>query len=105
LSKGGARHGYLRGASRTKADEEDAHKALEKFWAKRRTEVLRRVVEVLLLLGLGHIVYSGDGRITGSVWERGSLSQTFIAAIAKFLQSLHVRLSLLALCWFSIQFD
>lgn len=52
-------------------DEQGALKALEKFQARRKTEVLRRVMEVILLLGLGYLVYSGNGKNTASLWQRG----------------------------------
>lgn len=41
------------------------------FSGKSRIELLRRVLEVLLLLGLGHIIRSGDGQNTGTIWARG----------------------------------
>ena len=41
------------------------------FTGRRRIELLRRVLEVLLMLGLGQIVHSRDGQDVGRVWPQG----------------------------------
>jgi len=44
------------------------------FTGKRRIELLRRVLEVLLLLGLGHIIRQGDAQNTGKIWAKGEVT-------------------------------
>lgn len=70
---------YISDALKTLKNEEEqrGREAWEKFRATRKTEVLRRVLEVVLLLGLGQIVYSGNGRVTASLWKKGMSKTTY----------------------------
>ncbi|OBT93988.1 hypothetical protein VE01_07113 [Pseudogymnoascus verrucosus] len=84
---------YISDALKTLKNEEErrSREAWEKFRATRKTEVLRRVLEVVLLLGLGQIVYSGNGRVTASLWKN---EFTYQAAIMGSLMVLYpIRLS------------
>jgi hypothetical protein len=67
--------GYLPGASRGSkyADEQqqEARRAAEKFKMKRRTELLRRILEILLLVGLGITVFGCDRGRVMMIWYRG----------------------------------
>ncbi|OBT45717.1 hypothetical protein VE00_03959 [Pseudogymnoascus sp. WSF 3629] len=84
---------YISDALKTLKTEEErrARETWEKFRATRKTEVLRRVLEVVLLLGLGQIVYSGNGRVTASLWKK---EFTYQAAIMGSLMVLYpIRLS------------
>ncbi|OBT70479.1 hypothetical protein VE03_00076 [Pseudogymnoascus sp. 23342-1-I1] len=84
---------YISDALKTLKNEEErrAREARDRFSATRKKEVLRRVLEVVLLLGLGHIVYSGNERVIASLWKKGF---TYQAAIMGSLMVLYpIRLS------------
>ncbi|KFY33117.1 hypothetical protein V495_08414, partial [Pseudogymnoascus sp. VKM F-4514 (FW-929)] len=73
---------YMSDVLKTLKNEEKqrAREAWERFRVTRKTEVLRRVLEVLLLFGLGQIVYSRNGRVTASLWKKGMLIKIYILA-------------------------
>ncbi|KFY14247.1 hypothetical protein V492_02752 [Pseudogymnoascus sp. VKM F-4246] len=93
LHKAARQQEYISDALKTIRNEEEqrAREAWEKFRVTRKTEVLRRVLEVVLLLGLGQIVYSGSERVTASLWKK---EFTYQAAIMGSLMVLYpIRLS------------
>ncbi|KFY86217.1 hypothetical protein V500_07790 [Pseudogymnoascus sp. VKM F-4518 (FW-2643)] len=84
---------YISDVLKTLKNEEEqrSREAWAKFRATRKKEVLRRVLEIVLLLGLGQIVYSGNGRVTASLWKK---EFTYQAAIMGSLMVLYpIRLS------------
>ncbi|KFX86684.1 hypothetical protein V490_08948 [Pseudogymnoascus sp. VKM F-3557] len=83
---------YMSDVLKTLKNEEKqrAREAWERFRVTRKTEVLRRVLEVLLLFGLGQIVYSRNGRVTASLWKKGMLIKIYILADTNFRPRVHV---------------
>lgn len=62
--------------------EQRAREARDRFSATRKKEVLRRVLEIVILLGLGQIVYSGNERVTASLWKKGMFMAIYSLANA-----------------------
>lgn len=60
--------------------DQRAQESRDRFRATRKKEVLRRVLEIVLLLGLGQIVYSGNERVTASLWKKGMFMAIYNSA-------------------------
>lgn len=82
LQQAARQQGYISDALKTLRNEEEqrAREAWQKFRTTRKTEVLRRALEVVLLLGLGQIVYSGNERVTASLWKKGMCMAVYALA-------------------------